>query len=112
MRTKRKGPRSADEVAADIHAAPGKNRRGAIGAPPVPGDERRPSILDDAAAMTASKRWAFTAEQLADIAEVRAAVTAGKIPHVGSERLARILKTRYALPWSVASIRGRIRETP
>jgi hypothetical protein len=72
----------------------------------------RPSILDEAAAMTASKRWVFTAEQLADIAEVRAAVAAGKIPRVGTERLARVLKARYAMPWSVASIRDHIKETP
>lgn len=72
----------------------------------------RASVLDDVAASTASKRWAFTAEQLADIAEVRAAVDAGQIPRVGVERLARILKLRYDMRWSVPSIMDRIKETP
>lgn len=72
----------------------------------------RPSILSEVAAGIAKRSWSFTPEQIADIAEVRAAVAAGTIPRVGRERLARILKERYDLPWSVSSIIEHIKDTP
>lgn len=98
---RRKGPRSADEVELDIRAAPSKNR-------PGPGPAR-PPILDELRASPTARapRWEFTAEQLVDVHEAFAAIDAGAVS-IGMGRLARVLKTRYDLPWAVASIRDRL----
>jgi hypothetical protein len=94
---RRNGPRSAEEVERDIRAAPEKNRR--------------PSILDELSADPGGRprRWAFTAEQLADIEQVFAAIDAGTVT-CGCGKLARILKARYDLPWAIETIRTRLLE--
>lgn len=99
MSKRRNGPRSAAEVERDIRAAPGKNGPGPV----------RPSILAEIAASPTARapKWAFTPEQLADIDEAFAALDAGTI-NIGMGRLARILKSRYDLPWAVVSIRDRL----
>lgn len=73
-------------------------------------NKARPSILDElAAAPPVRPRWAFSAEQRADIDEVFDALAAGTI-HIGMGRLAALLKTRYDLPWAVETIRQRLLE--
>lgn len=73
-------------------------------------DKRRPSLVDEVAAIKpASRKWDFTPAQRAEVDVVRARVVAGTL-YISALGLARVVKARYNLPWSVGSIRAKLTE--